>query len=266
MFFDDKDPFENAFLGFVRSDVGAVLMEPSSYSRLINNDRFEHFYLCSHRNGEIEKEVQWHRNQVGRDSTFSNVSEPNSVEDDILPPLFENTIQFQINPAMQLEFSQAKNIRFAYTSDQEEIHFQLTSTPTAAYPPSTTSFLKKHPPKSKYSSQSSSSNEISVKQQIQIERLLDGQINQKELPMFKDLLALKKRIRNICNMWLKACRTTLGMWNLFSAGCSADFDLCFIEQMCHDSLGLSIPNGFSPFIRKLRFSFDRLIVSRPRLI
>lgn len=202
------------------SDLGTVLMEPSSYPRLISADRFEHFYLCSSRKGEIEKEILWNRNSIGRDSILSNRSEHQSVDDDdILPPLFENTIQFQINRTIQLEFAQPKHIRFGFACDQEEFQFQLipykAPTPTNNVSP-TNNLMKKLPSKSKQSSQSNSVNEISMKQQIQIERLLDGQINQKELPMFKELLALRKRIRMICSHWLKACRSTLGSF-IFSS-------------------------------------------------
>ncbi len=46
--------------------------------------------------------------------------------------------------------------------------------------------------------------------EIQVERLLDGQVNIRELPMLRELITLRKRIRNICNNWLKECRMTLG--------------------------------------------------------
>ena len=194
-------------------------MEPSSYPRLISSDRFEHFYLCSNRNGEIEREILWHRNAIGRESILSNRSDHQSVDDDdILPPLFENTIQFQVNRTIQLEFSQPKSIRFGFACEQEEFQFQLIpyKAPTPTNIVSPTNNLMKKVPKSKQSSQSNSVNEVSVKQQIQIERLLDGQMNQKELPMFKELLALRKRIRLVCSHWLKACRSTLGSSPLYT--------------------------------------------------
>jgi len=227
LFFDDTDIPENQFLGLVTSSGSVFVMQPTLHARFTTDNQYERAYLCNGKTGIIEKQVQWHLNHSGAQSVLSNQTMSND-EDDILPPLFENTIQLQLNSFMQLEYYNPTNIRFAFACQKEEFKFQLGTNRSTHSPMSIEPTIvstkkvsgdKKNQSKSKLStiiSASTNSNEmtnISEKQQIQIERLLDGQVNIKELPMIKELHLLRKKIRNICNNWLKECRITLGKKN-----------------------------------------------------
>jgi hypothetical protein len=225
LFYDDIDSPEHQFLGLVTSTGSVLIMQPTLHARFVTDNQHERGYLCDGKTGIIDKQLQWHSNNSGNQSVLSNPTVSND-EDDILPPLFENTVQFQLNSCMQLEYHNPTNIRFAFACQKEEFKFQLgvdlsIQSPTLidSSPGITTNYNKKmfgdkkFQSKSKLSTILSNSNELSnasEKQQIQVERLLDGQVNVRELPMIRELITLRKRIRNICNSWLKECRTTLG--------------------------------------------------------
>jgi hypothetical protein len=224
LFFDDTDVPENQFLGLVTSTGNVFVMQPTLHARFTTDNQHERAYLCNGKTGIIEKQVQWHLHNPGNQSVLSNQTTSND-EDDILPPLFENTVQLQLNSYMQLEYYNPTNIRFAFACRREEFKFQLGTkllTPSPALveptiiPTKKVLSEKKIQPKSKLSTiipNSINPNEISnisEKQQIQIERLLDGQVNLRDLPMMKELTILRKRIRYLCSNWLKECRTTLG--------------------------------------------------------
>ena len=226
LFFDDTDIRENQFLGLVTSTGSVVIMQPNLHARFITDNQHERAYLCNGKTGTIEKQVPCHRNNSATQPLTSNPTVTNN-EDDILPPLLENVIQLQLNSSMQIEYHNPMNIRFAFSCQKEEFKFQLgihlsAQSTTSSEPVTTTVPLKKISSDKKLHSKgkvstalsgSSHSNQtatISEKQQVQVERLLDGQVNIRELPMMKELNSLKKRARNICNNWLRQCRTTLG--------------------------------------------------------
>jgi len=221
LFFDDTEIEENRFLGLVTSTGSVFLMQPSLHARFTTDNAHERAYLCDGRTGIIDKQLQYHFNRSGTQSVLSNQTTSNDDED-ILPPFLENTVQIQINSTMQLEFQNPTNIRFAFACQKEEFKFQLGTHLPSQSPLSIDSLKKsandkKSQSKSKLSTILSNSttttttnNEILEKQQIQIERLLDGQVNLRELPMMKELTTMKKRIRHICNSWLKDYRMTLG--------------------------------------------------------
>jgi hypothetical protein len=221
LFFDDTDIEENQFLGLVTSTGSVCVMQPTLHARFTTDIQHERAYLCNGKTGIIEKQLQWHSNTSGTQSVLSNQTTSND-EDDILPPLLESIIQFQLNSCMQLEFHNPTNIRFAFACQKEEFKFQLgtnlsSQTPTTSFEPTISPTKKigekKVQTKSKLSTVISNSNDISnisEKQQIQVERLLDGQVNLRDLPMIKELIILRKRIRTLCNNWLKECRITLG--------------------------------------------------------
>lgn len=214
IFFDDTDIEENRFLGSVTSNGNLFIMQPTCYARFTTDYQHERAYLCNGKTGIIDKQLQYHLNQ-----SQINSNNNNNDDDDVLPPLFQNTVQVQLNPYMQLEFHNPTNIRFAFACQKEEFKFELGTnrsrmqTPILIETPKKISADKKNQSKSKISTPITNSNDlssISDKQQIQIERLLDGQVNLKELPSIKELIFLRKRIRNICMHWLKECRMTLG--------------------------------------------------------
>ena len=211
LFFDDTDRRENQFLGLVTSNGHTLVMQPSLYARFTTDYHHERAYLCDGKSGLIEKQIQYHLNTPGTQSALSNHTQSND-EDDILPPLFDNTIQLQLNSSMQLEYHNPTNIRFAFACQKEEYKYQLGtqfSTPTPTLQdPSVTSLKKKNQTKSKLPT--NVQNDVIEKQQIQVERLLDGHVNVKELPMMKELILMRKRIRNLCNGWLRDCRIILG--------------------------------------------------------
>jgi hypothetical protein len=193
-------------------------MQPNLNARFTTDNHHERAYLCDGKTGIIQKQIQWHINTSGNQSVLSNQTGSND-DDDILPPLMDNTIQLQLNSSMQFEFHNPTNIRFAFASQKEEYKFQLGTNISSQSPITPEPII--HLPKKKNQSKLKSSPIITTheipfvmdKQQIQLERLLDGQVNIKELPMIKELHLLRKKIRNICNNWLRECRIILGKNN-----------------------------------------------------
>ena len=211
LFFDDTDILENQFLGLVTSTGSVFIMQPTLHARFTTDNLHERAYLCNGKTGLIEKQIQWHLNTSGTQSVLSNQTGSND-DDDILPPLFENTVQLQLNSSMQLEYQNPTNIRFAFACQKEEFKFQLGANLSSQSPVPVEPIKKsaRVQSKSKLSTIVSNSTNVSEKQQVQVERLLDGQVNLRELPMIKELNILRKKIRHLCNSWLKECRITLG--------------------------------------------------------
>lgn len=224
LFFDDIDVPENQLLGVVTSTGNVLVMQPNLHARFVTDGHHERGFLCNGKTGIIEKQLQWHTSSNRTQSVLS--SEPTTHdEDDTLPALLETTIQMQLNPYMQLEYHNQANIRFAFACQKEEFKFQLgvPIIPQLITPIEQAALTNKKIPVDKKlhtklktfvnpanSMHSTSASITSEKQQMQMERLLDGQVNVKELPMTKELTQLRKRIRTICNDWLKQCRTILG--------------------------------------------------------
>ena len=213
---------ENEFLGLVTGSGSVFIMQPTLHARFTTDNQRERAYLCDGISGLIEKQVQWHL------TSHSNETRSNLDEDDILPPLFENTVQLQLNPFMQLEYHNPNNIRFAFACQKEEYKYQLGTTLSSSSPVTPqqtiqTNLSKKNPTdhkksstKSKGSTNSTDHSMNNEKQQIQVERLLDGQVNLRELPMIKDLTLLRKRIRHLFHSWLREYRIALGKIIYFS--------------------------------------------------
>ncbi|CAF0868614.1 unnamed protein product [Adineta ricciae] len=221
LFFDDTDSPEEQFLGLVTSTGSVLIMQPALYARFVTDPHHERGYLCNGEIGSIDKQLRANSS----DPTLEHPPVPTGNEEDTsVPPVVENTVQLQLNPSMQLEYFNPFNIRFAFACSKEEYKFQLGAIPSLQMSTSldtSTNLSKKssadrrRQSKSKVStiiSSSTHSSQLSLnseKPQILTEKLADGQINMKELPMMKDLITLRKRIRNICSNWLKECRTAL---------------------------------------------------------
>lgn len=190
-------------------------MQPTLHARFTTDSQRERAYLCNGISGIIEKQIQWNLN--------NSIEMDEDEVDDILPPLFQTSVQLQLNSFMQLEFHDPTNIRFAFACQKEEYKFQLGTTISPSPPiqtitpnlnKKTPTDSKKTPTKSKLSNNSNENPIVNEKQQIQIERLLDGQVNLRELPMIKELNLLRKRIRHLLNNWLREFRIALGIFHL----------------------------------------------------
>jgi len=218
LFFDDTDSPENQFLGCVTSSGCVLVKQPNLYTRFVTDSLHERGYLCNGETGIIEKQLRSHSNNPGTQSNLPNQT-PANDDDEIFPPVLDSTVQLQLNSCMQLEYYNPINIRFAFACHKEEFKFQLGAHPSQlpSAVEATLISTKKHSAdrklRSKLStivSSSTHSSEISINSQVPVEKLPDGQVNVKELPMMKELTVLRKRIKHICISWLKECRTPLG--------------------------------------------------------
>ncbi|CAF3387992.1 unnamed protein product [Rotaria socialis] len=235
LFYDDTDSPDHQYLGAVTSNGSVLVMQPNLHARFVTDNQHERGYLCNGKVGMIEKQLQWHSNNYGAPSASCGDPTTND-DDDALPALLESTVQLQLNPYMQLEYANPSNIRFAFACQKEEFKFQLgihvsmqTTATTPAERPigspkksSTDKRMQSKPKLPMIPSNWNPSTGATEKQQMQVERLLDGQVNVRELPMIKELTSLRKRIRNICNEWLKLCRKTLGVMDI-DAYCLPDW-------------------------------------------
>ncbi|CAF0798425.1 unnamed protein product [Didymodactylos carnosus] len=241
LLYDDNDIQFEQFLGIITSQGSVVIMQPGLHARFISND--DRGLLCNGKTGLAERQMRWHSDQnYPRTQSVLSTSQDymSPHQNDELPP--ENDVQLQLNSYMQLEYTSPYDIRFAFGCNREEYKFQFgciqkdTSNIGQAITKLNESMnLQKSISKKKINSTNkiiqSSSNTVASSQhgsqdgdgksgnidqttkQIQIERLLDGNINLKELPYTKELLHLRKKIRNICDSWLKEYRTALGTSN-----------------------------------------------------
>jgi hypothetical protein len=214
LFFDDTNSTSNQFLGLVTSTGSVLLMQPTLHARFVTDNKHERAYLCNGKTGTIEKQLRW---------SITNNSQRESVsidEDDINPPLLDNIVQLQLNSFMQLEYHNSTNILFAFSCQNEEFKFQLGAIipiqsskfmdlTKAMIPMRRLSEEKKLLTKLK-SSNLTNTNELSDVREKQPEKLLDKQVKHPQLPMMGELILLRKRIKHICQSWLKECRTTLG--------------------------------------------------------
>jgi hypothetical protein len=96
LFFDDTDSPEHQFLGLVTSTGSVLIMLPTLCARFVTDHLHERGYLC-----DGEK----------------------------LERLKNNFDRIQLNPSMQLEYSNSLNIRFAFAYQKEEYKFQLDANP-----------------------------------------------------------------------------------------------------------------------------------------
>ncbi len=217
LFFDDTDSPANQFLGLVTSTGNVLLMQPTFHARFITNTDYRNVYLCNGKTGIIEKQFQYHL-----PNNYQRQSIPID-EDDVNPPLFENTVQLQINSCMQLEYQNSLNILFAFTCQNEKFKHQLGAhipTRSTTFMNLTTTILatKKISGEKKFSLSTKRSNSITSndssnileKRQIQTRKLSDEQNHSHQLPMMQELIIFRKRIKHICYSWFKQCRTTLG--------------------------------------------------------
>ena len=210
LFFDDTESPANQFLGLVTSTGNVILMQPTFHARFITNNRREHAYLCNGKTGVIEKQLQYHLKTNFQRPSIS------SIDDNTNSTLFDNTIQFQLNSYMQIEYHNSSNINFAFTCENEEFKLQLGvpfSTQTSRLKDLTTAIVatnKLSPEKYFSTKRSSSINSNDISNIVENRRPSDEQINFQQLPMMQELISLRKRIQHICDSWLKECRTTLG--------------------------------------------------------
>lgn len=187
-------------------------MQPTFHARFITNNRYESAFLCNGKTGFIEKEFNYNnqRQSIRIDNEFNK----NKIS------LDENTIQFQLNSFMQIEYQNNSNILFAFKCQDEEFQFQLgyhhlIQTPTLIEVTKTITQSKRHSIENKVQIlpnkfNSIISNDLLNINQKQTENISD-QLNQTyQLPILQDLILLKKRIKHICHSWLKEYRTTLG--------------------------------------------------------
>ncbi|UJR24563.1 hypothetical protein I4U23_005938 [Adineta vaga] len=226
LFFDDTDSPENQFLGLVTSTGSVLIMQPAFYARFVTDPHHERGYLCNGEIGFIEKQLRTNSNDPTPEPSNPNPN-PTTIgnEEETTTPV-DNTVQLQLNSHMQLEHSNPLNIRFAFAYHKEEYKFQLGANPALQMSTSLDTSInlskkasadRRRQSKSKVStiiSSSTYSSELSLnseKPQIQTDKFVDGQVNMKDLPMMKDLTTLRKRIKTVCNNWLKECRTTLGI-------------------------------------------------------
>jgi hypothetical protein len=217
LFFDDTDSTENQFLGFVTFTGSVVLMEPTFHARFITDNQHENAYLCNGKTGIIEKQFHWN---------LKNNSPKESISidpDDINLPIIENSIELQINSFMQLEYHNSTNINFSFACQNEQFQYQfgvpLPIKPTSFMDLTTKILATKQIPEVKNfqtktrllikSFKSINSNDISNSSE-KSQKLLDRQINFHQFSIPQELILLRKRIRNICDSWLKEYRTTLG--------------------------------------------------------
>jgi hypothetical protein len=196
----------NQFLGLVTSTGNVLLMQPTFHARFITNNQHEYAYLCDGKTGVIEKEFQYNlRNNCQRQSIIS-IDENNT---------FENTIQFQINSFMQLEYHNPSNILFAFKCQNEKFEYQLgTNLPKLIDLTTTIVATKRVSIENSIQLWRKKSNvnvtNIQEKQQIQNRKLSDELNHSNPLSIMEELNLLRKRIKHICHSWLKECRTTLG--------------------------------------------------------
>ncbi|CAF3758096.1 unnamed protein product [Adineta steineri] len=231
LFFDDTDIPENQFLGLVTSTGSVLIMQPSLHARFVTDNQHERGFLCNGETGLIEKQLRSHSNESGTDAIVSNQTTGNDDEGVFAQPA-DSTVQLQLNPYMQLEYYNPINIRFAFSCHKEEFKFQLGADPATQIQNSTETTIastkknsadRRRQSKSKLStivSSSTHSSELSLnseRPQILPEKLPDGQVNIKELPMMKELTNIKKRFKTLCNNWLKECRTALGVTEAYSS-------------------------------------------------
>ena len=210
LFFDDTDSIAKQFLGLVTSTGSVLLTQPGYHARFITDNQHEHTYLCNGKTGIIEKELPWNLPNNRQRLSIS------TDEDDVDSVLIENTVQLQINSFMQLEYCNPSNIRFAFTCQNEEFQFQLgvhLPVPAPTLIDLTTTkktFRHKNISINPKLSTNKSNINIAQKQQIQSSRSSDGKINFHQLPMMQELILVRKRIKYLCDSWLKEYRTALG--------------------------------------------------------
>jgi len=180
-------------------------MQPTFHARFITNHRYENIYLCDGKTGVIQKEFQSNLSINSQRSSIANIEENNNNNSVSV----ENTIQFQINSSMQLEYQNSSNIRFAFSCLSEQFKFQLG----VPYSKQLSTIKRISQDKVFLTKRSSSikSNDISnfiEKQQIQSRRTSTEQIL---VSYMQELNSIRKQIQHICDSWLKECRTILGI-------------------------------------------------------
>ena len=195
-------------------------MQPNLHARFITDNQYNCSYLCNVKTGIIEKQLQWHiKNNYQRQSISTN-------DDDISSASLDNIVQLQLNSFMQLEYYNQSNIRFAFKCKNEFFQFQLgvdSSTQSSLFMDSTATTTSRIPMKtstrvndleiqitrSSPINPNDMSNDLK-KQQVSSQKTLDRKINLKQLPMMEELILLRKRIKTVCNRWLKHYRKILG--------------------------------------------------------
>ncbi|UJR34249.1 hypothetical protein I4U23_021653 [Adineta vaga] len=215
LFFDDTTIPTKQFLGLVTSSGNVLVMQPTFHTRFITNNRYEYAYLCHGKTGLIENQLQWSfKRNIHRQSTLFHEDDDDDDDNQHIP-LIENTVQLQLNSSMQLEYQNPSNIRFAFSCHSEEFKYQLGSSILRTHSPivmDSTSLTRKF---SKKRTSSINANEYLH------QKSNDEQMDLYHLPIMKELIIMRKRIKTLCETWLKEYRTILGIMDI-EAYCLAD--------------------------------------------
>lgn len=218
LFFDDIKSIENRFLGLVTHAGDLLLMESNCYAHFITDRQHQCIYLCDRKNGIIEKRIQYNlktSNQTQYVSIKNNVIDSNQVG---------NRIQLQLNSFMQLDYHNSSNIRLTFACQNENFEYELLNhsrlksesidLKPPIFPVMKNSLSKTFSTKTKISNHMNSDDvsTISKNRPTQTQQLSDEQMDFYQLPMYPELLMLRKRIRYICHNWLKYYRTKLGKY------------------------------------------------------
>ena len=200
LFFDDTSVSTKQLLGLINSSGNVLVVQPAFHARFITNNHYEYAYLCNGKTGIIEKQLQWSsKSQFARQSTPID-------EDAEQIPIIENTIQFQLNSFMQLEYNNPTNIRFAFTCLNEQFKYQLGNSALTVQSPlimdSTTTAAAKRNSRKRISSINT--------QDFLTQKSAEEQVDLYQLPIMKELIQMRKRIKTLCDTWLKEYRTVLG--------------------------------------------------------
>ncbi|CAF1685148.1 unnamed protein product [Rotaria magnacalcarata] len=207
IFFNDTKSMENQFLGLITHAGNVLLMQPKLHARFITNNQHEFAYLCDVKTGIVEKQIRW-----------------NSTDnDDINSTLFGDTVQFQLNSFMQLEYQNSSNIRFSFICQNEKFQYQLgvplSSQTSTSLDLGLIFSLEKNSEEKTCSTKTrkidsiSSNNTTTIckKQPMHSQQLCDGKFDFDQMPMKQELVTLRKQIKHICHNWLKLYRVILGI-------------------------------------------------------
>lgn len=192
-------------------------MQPTLHARFICDNERECAYSCDGKRGTIEKQFQYR-------SSNNDQSQSTLIDkDDVDSVSRVHGVQYQLNSCMQLDYYNPSNIRFLFKSRYETFQLQLGTSvqkplPTSSSVPIIKSTIKKYSQDKKFQTKSKRATlmepndilNISEQKQINHEELFEEQLHLNQLPMFEELNVLRKRIRQICDNWLKHYRTILG--------------------------------------------------------
>ncbi|CAF1409745.1 unnamed protein product [Adineta ricciae] len=256
LFFDDTSIPTKQFLGLINSSGNVLVVQPAFHTRFVTNNHYEYAYLCNGKTGIIENQLQW-----SLKSPFPRQSTPID-EDTEQIPIIENTVQFQLNSFMQLEYNNPTNIRFAFICLNEQFKYQLGNSTLTVQSPlimDSTTTAKRNSRK-----RISSINA----QDFLNQKSTEEQVDLYQLSIMKELFQMRKRIKILCDSWLKEYRTVLGIMDIDSY-CFADLSSSSTikENQPMSNLprraSLSIQaNESAQFLRRSTTRFDQNVITQ----